>query len=284
MTPTDLLLASVDPTSTLGRLANSISSSIADYAPSVGSAVFVFLALWLVARLVRSLVKRILQVTPLDKIVAETRLGRMLQAFRDEATPSWAVANLAYLAILLMAVTSAAEALGIEAAKTAVLAALSYLPKIISALLIVAIGSVVASAMGRLVGAFFSEFRGGRSKMFEAPVELTLMLVVCLIALQSLGVDVSFITSNLSIFVVVALVLVAFLMAWSMRRPAEEIIANYYLRQLVRVGDDVKLENTQGVVQRFVPLGVLLRDGQGHEHFVPARHVLAGLQRKQPAP
>lgn len=282
MTLTDPLLAFVDPTSTLGRLANSVSSSVADYAPSVGSALFVFVALWLVARLLRSLVKRVLQMTPLDKVVAETRLGRMLQAFREDATPSWAVANLAYLAILLMAITSAAEALGIDAAKTAVLAALGYLPKIISALLIVAIGSVAASALGRLVGAFFSEFRGGRSKMFEAPVELGLMLVVCLIALQSLGVDVTFITSNLSVFVIVALVLVAFLMAWSMRRPAEEIIANYYLRQLVRVGDDVKLENRQGVVQKFVPLGVLLRDAQGDEHFVPARHVLAGLQRKQP--
>lgn len=279
MTTPDLPLAFVDPTSTLGRLADSVSQSVADYAPSVGSAVFVFLALWLVARLVRGLVKRLLQVTPLDKVVSETRLGRMLQAFREDATPSWAVANLAYVAILLMAVTSAAEALGIEAAQTAVLAALGYLPKIISALLIVAIGSVVASAIGRLVGAFFSEFRGGRSKMFEAPIELAIMLVVALIALESLGVDVSFITSNLSVFVVVLLVLVAFLMAWSMRRPAEEIIANYYLRQLVRVGDDVKLQDTRGVVERFVPLGVMLRDPAGKEHFVPARHVLSGLER-----
>ena len=61
----------------------------------------------------------------------------------------------------------------------------------------------------------------------------------------------------------------------------EEIIANYYLRQLVRVGDDVQLEQTRGVVERFVPLGVLLRDETGNEHFVPARHVLSGLQRSQ---
>lgn len=279
MTTPDLPLAFVDPTSTLGRLAESVSQSVADYAPSVGSAVFVFLALWLTAKLVRGVVRRLLQVTPLDRVVSETRLGRMLQAFRDDATPSWAVANLAYIAILLMAVTSAAEVLGIEAAQTAVLAALGYLPKIVSALLIVAVGSVVASATGRLVGAFFSEFRGGRSKVFEAPIELAIMLVVALVALDSLGVDVSFITSNLSVFVVVALILVAFLMAWSMRRPAEEIIANYYLRQLVRVGDDVKFEQTRGVVERFVPLGVMLRDAAGKEHFVPARHVLSGLER-----
>lgn len=279
MTAPDLCVALVDPTSTLGRLAESVSRSVADYAPSVGSALFVFVALWLLARLVRGLVRRVLQLTPLDVVVSKTRLGRMLQAFREDASPSWAVANLAYVAIILMAVTSAAEALGITAAQTAVLAALSYLPKIISALLIIAVGSVAASALGRLVGAFFSEFRGGRSRMFEAPVELGMMLIVGLIALESLGLDVSFITANLSVFVVVMLVLVAFLMAWSMRRPAEEIIANYYLRQLVRVGDDVKLEDNRGVVERFVPLGVMLRDDGGNESFVPARHVLDGLKR-----
>jgi hypothetical protein len=280
VTHPDPILAFVDPASTLGRLAESLSTSIAEYAPSVGSALFVFLALWLVASLVRGVVKRVLQLTPLDRVVSETRLGRMLQAFRADATPSWAVANLAYLAILLMAVTSAADALGIEAASTAVLAALGYLPRLISALLIVAIGSVAASAAGRLAGAFFSEFKGGRTKMFEAPIELGIMLIVGLIALESLGLDVSFLTSNLSVFVVVMLVLAAFLMAWSMRRPAEEIIANYYLRQLVRVGDDVTLEATRGVVRKFVPLGVLLQDTEGNEHFVPARHVLSGLQRR----
>ncbi len=280
MTPVpEALVAVADPTDSLSRMASIVSEQVAAYAPSVGSALLVLIVLWLVARVVRSVVKRVLQMTPLDKVVSETRLGRMLLAFREDATPSWAVAYLSYLGILLMAITAAAESLGIEAAQVAVLAALGYLPRVISALLILALGSIAASAAGRLVGAFFSEFRGGRSKMFEAPIELGLMLIVGLIALESLGVDVSFITSNLSVFVVVALVLVAFLMAWSMRRPAEEIIANYYLRQLVRIGDDVQLERHKGVVERFVPLGVLIRDSQGDEHFVPARYVLDGIRR-----
>lgn len=281
MTPLSSLVGQLPLGSTVNGMLDALSESVASYAPSIGSALLVLLALWLVARVVRTVVKRVLDMTPLDRVVSETRLGRMLLAFREDATPSWAVANLAYLAILLMAVTAAAESLGIEAAKVAVLAALSYLPRVVSALLIVAVGSIAASALGRLVGAFFAEFRGGRSKMFEAPVEMGILLVVGLIALESLGLDVSFITSNLSVFVVVMLLLAAFLMAWSMRKPAEEIIANYYLRQLVRVGDEVTLDAHKGVVERFVSLGILLRDPQGKQHFVPARHVLNGLERTQ---
>ena len=66
-------------------------------------------------------------------------------------------------------------------------------------------------------------------------------------------------------------------------RPAEEIIANYYLRRLVRIGDQVTLANTEGTVDRFAALGLVLKDSEGCEHFVPARHVLDGLQRTQSA-
>jgi len=48
------------------------------------------------------------------------------------------------------------------------------------------------------------------------------------------------------------------LFAWAMRRPAEEIIANYYLRRLVRIGDQVTLGNVEGTADRFAALGLVL--------------------------
>jgi hypothetical protein len=34
-------------------------------------------------------------------------------------------------------------------------------------------------------------------------------------------------------------------------------------------------------VLEFVPLGLILRDATGDEHFVPARELMAGLRRRQ---
>jgi hypothetical protein len=62
-----------------------------------------------------------------------------------------------------------------------------------------------------------------------------------------------------------------------MRRPAEEIIANYYLRRMINPGDRINLGDVEGTVEAFTGIGVLLRDSKGAERFVPARHVLDGL-------
>jgi hypothetical protein len=75
----------------------------------------------------------------------------------------------------------------------------------------------------------------------------------------------------------VGLVSIAFLFSWSMRRPAEEIIANYYLRRMVSPGDRVQLGEIEGTIESFTPIGVLLRDASGTERFVPARNILDGL-------
>ncbi len=77
--------------------------------------------------------------------------------------------------------------------------------------------------------------------------------------------------------IAVVLVTVAFLFCWSMRKPAEEIIANYYLRRMVNPGDRIHIGEVEGTIESFTSLGVLVRDTKGAERFVPARYVLDGL-------
>lgn len=96
-----------------------------------------------------------------------------------------------------------------------------------------------------------------------------------------LGVNLAFITGNLTLLLGAALVVVVFLSCWAMRHPAEELIANYYLRRMLSVGDHVQTKTHQGTVLEFVPLGLMLRDATGDEHFVPARELMAGLRRRQ---
>jgi hypothetical protein len=103
-------------------------------------------------------------------------------------------------------------------------------------------------------------------------------------AVDALGADLSFVTQNLMLILGVLVVTAAFLFGWSMRRPAEEIIANYYLRRMVRTGDKVTFNAVEGTVEKFTALGLLIKDDSGDEHFVPARHVLNGLSRTPSAP
>jgi hypothetical protein len=141
----------------------------------------------------------------------------------------------------------------------------------------------VARSARRAVAGVMKELKSPFAGIAESLTEGVIMLVTITVCVNQLGADLSFITNNLAVIVGLFIATAAFLFAWAMRRPAEEIIANYYLRRLVRIGDQVTLANTEGTVDRFAALGLMLKDAEGCEHFIPARHVLDGLQRTQSA-
>lgn len=249
------------------------------FAPVAASAIAVFAGLWIAAAVARRVVTRLLGLTALNRVVSQTRVGRVLEAFKEDFTPSQAVGSAVYLAIMLLAVMAAADALGLDAVHESIGAALGYVPRLFSALLVLAVGSFLASGARRGVGAVLLEIRSPLAGPAETATEFGLLLVAGIFALGILGIDVSFVTGSLSLLIGMAAATLCFLLAWAMRSPAVEIIANYYLRRMVRVGDDVQLGEVRGTVERFTPLGVMLRDARGTQHFVPARHVLAGLTR-----
>lgn len=260
----------------LGPL-EALYAAAAAHAPAMLSALGLLLVMWLVARVIRAIVARLLKMTRLDAITEKTQLAKLLRAFDADMTLSRAIAALVHLAIMLMAFMSAADILGLGAAREALGAALAYVPKLLSAVLVVGVGGFLASTARRAVGAMLREIRSPYAAPLETVTEVALLVISAAVAVDLLGVDISFLTANLSLIIGVVLVTFAFLFAWSMRRPAEEIIANYYLRRIVSPGDRISLGEVEGTIESFTPIGVMLRDAGGTERFVPARNILDGL-------
>jgi hypothetical protein len=260
--------------------AQALWRELAARAPAIASAIALLLVLWVVARVARSLTARVLKTIRLDAALEGTFFGRILSGAAEGLTPSKALAYVVYLAILLVALSAASEQLGLTSIRAALASVLSYLPRVASGILTLAIGGYVAGAAGKAVGSTLKELKSPYGGMAQSATEAVILLITVTVAVNSLGADLSFITNNLSLIFGVIAVTCAFLFCWSMRRPAEEIIANYYLRRLIRVGDLITVADVQGTVEKFVALGLLLRDDEGVEHFIPAHHVLAGLRRE----
>jgi Conserved TM helix/Mechanosensitive ion channel len=259
---------------------NALSEVIAR-APTVGAAVGALLGLWLVARVARVISERLLKLAKLDEAIEETLIARILSGLGDGSTPSKVLSTLVYFAIVLIAFAAAADILGLSAVRAALLSVLAYLPRLGAALAVLGVGGYVARTARRAVASLMKELKSPFAGIAESLTEGVIMLVTVTVCVNQLGADLSFITNNLAMILGAFAATAAFLFAWAMRRPAEEIIANYYLRRLVRIGDQVTIGNVEGTVDRFAALGLLLKDSDGCEHFIPARHVLDGVQRTQ---
>lgn len=249
--------------------------------PAVLTSLVVLVVLLIVARLVRAAVRRLLGLSRLDSALADTRIATILNAFKKDLAPSGAIAYLAYFGVVLLAWMTAADIVGLRAVRSTLEAILGYLPNLVSALLVLTLGGWIAGLARRAVSAMMAEIRSPYARLLEGLTEFLLLVVVVTVAINVLGVDVSLITSNLTILIGCFALTIAFLFAWSMRRPAEHIIANYYLRRMLRVGDRVSVSRHVGVLSAFSPLGIVVQDDAGIEHFVPARVVFDGLDRTE---
>ncbi len=251
------------------------------HAPSALAGVAILLVGWVAALAARAVIERVLRAVRLNEALQGTRIGALFGALGKGWTPARVVGQLAYLTLLLLTLNTAAGYWGLTGLQSALSGAVAYLPKVVSALALFAGGTYVAGIAKRSVGGVLRELRNPAAGVLEALTEGGLLLVVTLVGLDVLGVNVSFITSNLSLLLGALLIVVVFLGSWAMRAPSEQLAANYYVRRMLSVGDHVQTKTHDGTVLEFVPLGLILRDAKGDEHFVPAGELLAGLRRRQ---
>lgn len=250
------------------------------YLPTLATAVGALVGFYVLARVLRWLAGSALRKTRLDDATDATRLARLLGAIRPGLAPSQAVAQLVFLFVMLIAWMIALDALGVPAIRDMLTALVAFVPNLTSAIVILAIGAFVAAAAGRVVHAFLKEMGSPLAGGLGSLAEILLLVVVVAVALEPIGADTTILTANLTVILGLVAALLVFLLAWSMRRPAEQIIANYYLRRLLAVGDVVEIGGARGEVVGFAPLGVLVKVDD-MEQLVPARHVLDGLRRRR---
>lgn len=265
----------------ISQLAEQIRAAVLAHAPTALTGLAILLGGWLAARLGRAALERMLRAAKLDAALEGSRVHSLLSSLGEGFTPSRAIAELVYLTLILLTLDGVAGYWGLSGIERALSSAVGYLPRVLSALALFAGGTYLAGVAKRSVGAVLRELRNPAAGIVESLTEGALLLVVSMVALGLLGADLSFITSNLTLLVGAALVVIVFLACWAMRSPAEELVANYYLRRLLSVGDHVQTKTHQGTVVEFVPLGLILRDPAGDEHFVPAKDLITGLRRRQ---
>lgn len=257
------------------------ATAAAARAPAVVSGLVVLLVGWILARLARRFVSRALASARLDVALQGSRIQGVIGALGKDWSASRLVGEAVYLTLLLITANAAAGQWGLTSVQVALQGALSYLPKVLGALGLLAAGTYVAGVVKRSVGAVLRQMRSPLSGLLEMATEAAILLIVGLVAFDVLGVNLGFITSNLTLVLGGVLLVIMFLGCWAMRGPSEQLVANYYLRRMMSVGDYVENKSHRGTIVEFVPLGLILREAGGDEVFIPARELLAGLKRRQ---
>ena len=141
---------------------------------------------WIVAKVVKGVVTKLLQKVGIDRALHSGSTGQYVNRVAPDVRPSSLVGSLAYWFIFLGASAIAVSQLGITALDNFVAAIGAYIPNIIAAVLIFVIAGAVAAAVGGLVARTMGDTPTG--KVVGSVVPVLVMAIATFMILNQLQI------------------------------------------------------------------------------------------------
>ena len=243
----------------LQSLQNAFTTFIS-YVPQVIGALLVLLIGYIIARLLRAGITRLLQRVRLDQRLTHGQGGEYVARFSPEGKPSQLVGLVVQWVLLVFVIVSAVGTLNIPAVTGFMNLILSYLPNVIAALLIFLVAAAVAAAVGGLVHRTMGDTPTGRVARSAAPT--LVMAIAVFMILNQLGI--AQVIVNATFIALIGAVALGSALAFGLggRDAAADLINSGY-RKAQQQSDQVRADLQTGQQRAEVDVNAYRQQGTG---------------------
>jgi small-conductance mechanosensitive channel len=245
-----------------------ITDSARAVLPNLLGAAALLLAGWLLALVLRRLTQRLTR--RFDGLARRTEVDGALQRLGLHRALSDVFGGFVFWAVFLFFVAGATEAFGLPVLSTWLTGVAFFLPRIIAALLILVGGVMLANLARDGVRAASATANVAYGEALAQIVRVALLSVAVLIAVNELGIDVTILTATVGVVLGATFGGVALAFGLGARTAVSNIIGSHYIRQVVRVGQTVRVGAVEGEIEAITPTAVVLRNAAGRV-IVPAK-------------
>ncbi|MCS3467165.1 small-conductance mechanosensitive channel [Pseudomonas sp. JUb42] len=239
-------------------------TKVANFIPNLFGALVVVLLGFVVAKLLDTLLSKLLAKLGLDRLMGGTGLTKLISRAGVQVPISTLIGKIIYWFVLLIFLVSAAESLGLERVSATLDMLALYLPKVFGAALVLLVGVLLAQLANGLVrGAAEGvglDYSAGLGRIAQGLV----IIISISVAISQLEVK----TDLLNHVIVIALLTVGLAVALAMglgsRELASQILAGIYVRELYQVGQHVRVGGVEGQIEEIgtVKTTLLTDDGE----------------------
>jgi small-conductance mechanosensitive channel len=234
------------------KIANGVVNQFADGMikgiPLFISALLVFIIGMMLARGVRSLLRRVLSGIGIDRFAERLNGIDLVQQSGMEIKLSSLIAQVVYFLLMLMFTIAATDVLGIPAITQMMRDLFNYLPSLLTAGVVLIFGIFVADMIKSIVHTACQSLGIPSAKLIASLVFYFLFLTIIVSALAQAKIHTDFIASNLTVVVGAGALAFAIGYGLASRDLMANYVAGYYNKNKVRIGDEVVIENVRGKV------------------------------------
>ena len=212
-------------------LQNALSTFLS-YIPQLIGALIILIVGYIVAKVLQAVVGRVLQGIGFDRWMERGGIKQFFDRAETNQTPASILGALVFWFVFIIAITMAADALGIPQVSVVLAQLIAYIPNIIAAILILILAALLANFISGIV-------RGATgSDILASIAQYTIIVYAVFAALTQLGVAVQ-LTANTFLIVLGAVALAAAI-AFGIggREVARDILEKAYNRSSDEVTND----------------------------------------------
>jgi hypothetical protein len=246
--------------------------SIVTYLPIVLTAVAVLVIGWLIAHLIRGLVRRALE--SMDWLFARFAPRA---AGRSEAlarATSRAISTVVFWIVLLVFAASALRILGGSLFESWTENLLAYLPSAIGGIIIIVVGFTGGALVRHVLEQASVGLGVGQSSLLGRLAQAVIVISCVVIGIDQLGVNVAFLIQLTTVTAAAVFGGIALVFALGTRQHLANLIGAHYARKHYAPGDFVKIGGFQGRIVEIVDGCVFLETDAG-DVSVPAQNFSA---------
>ena len=195
------------------------------FIPQLIGAILILIVGYVVARILQTLVARVLRAIGFDGWMERGGIKQFFDRAQTRETPATVLGILVFWFVFIIAITMAADALGIQQVSEVLGQLIAYIPSIIAAILILVLAALLANFLAGIV-------RGATGSDLLANIARYAIIVYAVFAaITELGIAVQLTAPTFLIILGAAALAAAIAFGWGGRDVAKEIIENAYHRR-----------------------------------------------------
>ena len=202
------------------------------FIPQLVGAILILLIGYIVAKILQAVVSRVLKAVGFDGWMERGGIKQFFDRTRTRETPATVLGKLVFWFVFIIAITMAADALGIQQVSEVLAQLIAYIPSIIAAILILILAALLANFLSGIV-------RGATgSDILASIARYAIIIYAVFAALTELGIAVQLTAPTFLIILGAVALAAAIAFGWGGRDVAKDIIESYYDRRNGVTGDN----------------------------------------------
>ena len=224
-------------------------TDIINFIPRLVNGLIILLLGYIISALVRWILRLVFRSIRLDQLAERAGINNAMNSLGVRASLSNMLAQIAFFFLLLSFATSAISLMGLTALADLLQGVLHFIPRAISAAVLVVFGSMLARFLGNAIIAVAENVNITYGKALGKIIEYAIVAFVVVLAISTLGVDTTILTTSFTIIVAAAGLAIALTFVSGSRESARNVIAGFYVRQNFRPGQRLTLGEYSGRVR-----------------------------------